>query len=241
MTIVNAVEVAASTKKNNGETLINIVLDETGSMNSCWDATISSFNDYIGGQKSQDGVCRVTMTMFSSVAGWNFGSNTEITDIRNLYSNKLVEQVELLSRSNYRPSGGTNLYDAIGTSIRGIEAQLEGQDEVPNVLMVIITDGDENSSKEFRLSDIQNMVKAKEAEGWTFVYLGANQDAWKVGQAFGLAQGQTMTYSTSNMEAVSKSLGVATATYRSTRFADASLASTVETNFFAPADDSDKE
>jgi hypothetical protein len=245
MTVVNAVEVAASTKKNNGETLINIVLDETGSMNSCWDATISSFNDYVGSQKGQDGVCKVTMSMFSS-SGYGrqhlqlAGGVVAQGGIRTLYTNKDVNEVELLSRSNYRPNGGTNLYDAIGTTIRNIESQLYGQSEVPNVLIVIITDGGENSSTEFSLAAVKALVQAKETEGWTFVYLGANQDAWQVGQSFGLARGQTMTYSTDNMADTTASLASATVAYRGTRSMNLVGSAAVDREFFDRIDPSKK-
>lgn len=230
MTIVNAVEVAASTKKNNGETLINIVLDETGSMNSCWGPTISAFNDYLGSQKGLDGVCKVTMSMFSDTNQW--AATSTKNSIRTIYSNTPVADVTPLSRSNYRPNGGTNLYDAIGTAIRNTEAQLAAQDTVPNVLMVIITDGEENCSKEFTVSGVKDLVKAKEAEGWTFVYLGANQDAWKVGQAFGLAKGQTKSYDTANMAATMADVSGSTMAYRSTRGAFGSANGTVEKDFF---------
>lgn len=236
MTIVNAVE-AVSTKKNNGETLVNIVLDETGSMNSCWESTISAFNDYIGSQKTAPGVCRVTMTMFSDTGRYGFvttGLSVEPVKsaVRNLYSNKPIADVELLSTANYRPNGGTNLYDAIGSSIRAVEAQLAGQDSVPNVLMVIITDGEENCSKEFTVQGIKDLVKAKEADGWTFVYLGANQDAWKVGQAFGLSKGQTKTYDTNNIQHVMADVSTATMSYRSTRGLMGANIGTVEKEFF---------
>lgn len=230
MTIVNAVEVAASTKKNNGETLINIVLDETGSMNSCWEPTISAFNDYLGSQKTAPGVCRVTMSMFSDKSSWNRKDAGD--KIRTIYSNTPVADVTPLSTSNYRPDGGTNLYDAIGTAIRRTEAQLAGQDTVPNVLMVIITDGEENCSKEFNVQGIKDLVKSKEAEGWTFVYLGANQDAWKVGQSFGLSKGQTKSYDTQHMAATMASVSGATMAYRSTRGVFGMANGTVEKDFF---------
>lgn len=234
MTIVNAVE-AVSTKKNNGETLLNIVLDETGSMNSCWDNTISAFNDYLGGQKTADGVCKVTMSMFSDKTSWTRGVASD--KIRSIYTNTPVSDVVELSRSNYRPEGGTNLYDAIGTAIRRVEAQLDAQDSVPNVLMVIITDGEENCSREYTVQGIKDLVKAKEAEGWTFVYLGANQDAWKVGQSFGLAKGQTKTYDTDNIVATMASVGAATMSYRATRGLTGSANGTVEKEFFKDESD----
>jgi hypothetical protein len=238
MTQVTAIEVTTtSTKPSNGETLITLVLDETGSMNSCWDSTISSVNDYLGSQKGQDGVARVSLFKFST-SGWN-ASMDRGEQIRTVFENKVVGEVEELNKQNYKPNGGTNLYDAIGSTIRRIEAQLEPLSEVPDVLVVIVTDGGENASTEFKLEDIKSLVQAKEADGWTFIYLGANQDAWQVGSSFGLSKGQTMTYSTANMAGTMSTLANATTTYRSLRSSGAVERGTVTKNFFAPDSDSE--
>lgn len=249
MTVVNAVEVATTqSKPNNGNTLINIVLDETGSMNSCWDATIASFNDYIGSQKTVGGNCAVSLATFSTQG--RFGAVRSMSlnmtaamqkardsgdNVRTVFENVNVQEVGPLSRESYKPNGGTNLYDAIGATIERVSRQLEGQDSIPNVLVVIITDGEENASTEYNLDAVKKLIQAKEQEGWTFVYLGANQDAWKVGASFGLSKGQTMSYSTDHMDSTMATLSAATSTYRATRSAMAGSAAsldTVERNFF---------
>lgn len=245
MTVVNAVEVATTqSKPSNGQTLINIVLDETGSMQSCWDPTISSFNDFIGGQKAVDHPCQVSLTTFSTTG--RFGSGIRAMsmnaamqaardtgdDVRPVFENIPVSQVGFLSRENYKPNGGTNLYDAIGKTIARVDAQLATQDKVPSVLVVIITDGEENASVEYNLQGIKTLIQAKEAEGWTFIYMGANQDAWKVGSSFGLAKGQTMSYSTTEMAATMSTLSDATATYRTMRATGAVESTAIARNFF---------
>ena len=232
MTEVSAVEISSTTSRpSNGETLINLVLDETGSMMSCYDSTISSVNDYVGSQKNVEGVARVSLFTFSSQGGYGPDSNQE--SIRSVYENLPVGEVGFLSRQNYRPNGGTNLYDAIGHTIRRVESQLAPLDSIPNVLVVIITDGGENASKEFSLSAVQTLIKEKEAEGWTFIYLGANQDAWSVAQSFGLSQGQAMTYDTSAMASTMDTLASATTVYRSSRMSGNVAHGTVERKFFS--------
>jgi len=99
-------------------------------------------------------------------------------------------------------------------------------------LFVIITDGGENASTEFNLSAIRSLIKSKEDDGWTFIYLGANQNAWQVGQTFGLAQGQTMTYSTKNMSDTMSTLASATASYRSLRASGEVAYGSVTKRFF---------
>jgi hypothetical protein len=237
MTIVNAVEAVSSTSKpTNGNTLIHIVLDETGSMNSCWDSTINSFNEFIGGQKSTAaGDCNVSLSKFST-SGYGYGRGMQLgSAVRDLFVNVNVQNTPLLSRTNYAPNGGTNLYDAIGSTVRRIEAQLAPQSTIPNVLVVIITDGEENSSTEFTKDGVRELLKAKEREGWTFLYLGANQDAWQAGSGLGLSKGQTMTYSTNNMAGTMAALNTATTSYRNVRaqaFAAGNNASEVSQDFF---------
>ena len=235
MTEVIALEVdTTSTKPRNGSTLINIVLDETGSMHSCWDSTISSFNEYIASQKNVEGECSVSLYTFSDAAGFGLHGREDQKRIRIIYENLPVKDVDNLTRDSYQPEGGTNLYDAIGSTIRNVESQLGGMDSVPEVLVVIITDGDENCSREYRLNDIKRLIAEKEKEGWTFVYLGANQDAWKVGASFGLSQGQTMTYNTVDMSGTMSVLADATTVYRGLRSGGVESAGTIARNFFGP-------
>lgn len=219
MTKVNAMEVAPQ----NNRTYINVVLDETGSMDSCRDSTITSFNEYINSQKNLEGECLVSLTTFDE--GWR----STRPSVRDVYRNIPVSDVPDLTRDTFVPTGSTNLYDAIGSTIKNVELSI-GNEEA-NVLVVIITDGGENASREYSLEKIKTMVGEKEKAGWTFVYLGANQDAWQVGASFGLAKGQTMTYDVANMAGTMSTLGAATSAYRSVRAAGMN-ASSVEKNFF---------
>lgn len=222
MTLVNAFEVAPATSSPKTETLIQFVLDETGSMNSCWDSTIDSFNEYIGSQSTvNDGmICKVGLVKFSDTGRSIFYSSPSDNDpkrfdnIRSVYSQTNIVDVPKLSRSTYTPNGGTNLYDAIGKTIVDLDAVVT---DAQNVLVVIITDGEENASREYKVNDIKRMIDERQAKGWTFVYLGANQDAWKVGSTFGLSKGQTMSYSTADMGATMDTLSVATTAYRGMR------------------------
>ena len=223
MTIVNAVEVIDTpTKPNNGNTLIHLVLDETGSMDHVRQQTIDSVNEYLNSQRGLPGGCFVTLTTF------DVGHNRP--HVRDIYRNMPIEQVPNLTLATYAPYGSTNLYDAIGHSISTTGAELEASSTVPNVLLVIVTDGAENASKEYSLNQIQSLIAAKQAEKWTIVYLGANQDAWQVGQRFGLSKGQTKSYSTAEMHETMRGLSASTASYRSSRVG--ANVSSVEQNFF---------
>lgn len=241
MTVVNAFqpEEVSSRKPHDGTTSIYIVLDETGSMSRHQAVTISSFNEYIQTQQAGTEECRVSLVTFSSKDNYFGGALRSMSvkaavpmmdldnkmqtaresggSIRKVFIEEPVASVPALSTSNYRPSGGTNLYDAIGETITTIDAQLADKETVPNILVVIFTDGEENASREYNLESIRSLIKAREELGWTFVYMGANQDAWQVGASFGLAKGQTMTYSMDALDSSVKCLAESTMSYRSAR------------------------
>ena len=173
-----------------------ILLDETGSMQIAKDTTISAFNEYITTLKKEKDKLQVSLTKF----------NSERTNI--VFTNKAVKDVPELTKENYKPDHMTNLYDAIGKTINALNTKKQDK-----VLFVIITDGEENASKEFKKEAIQALIKEKEKSNWTFVYLGANQDAWLSASFIGIARGNTKTFSTSNMRGTMSSLGKQTINY----------------------------
>ena len=97
-------------------------------------------------------------------------------NVRSIFEVQNIKSVPSLSRDNYRPQGWTNLYDAIGETIINTDKRIRELDHVPAVLFVIITDGEENSSRTHTLDSVKNLIKAREEDGWTFIYMGANQD-----------------------------------------------------------------
>lgn len=233
---------ASISQKN--ETLISLILDETGSMSSIKKETINSVNEYLYTQKNLNDshICKVSLYTFSDVSSHttNFGMTANTTSnklnllttkftkkdsIRTIYENVEISNAKEISTNDYTPSGMTNLYDAIGNTIARLDAFVT---ENQNVLVVIITDGYENSSVEYNVASVKKLIEERQAKGWTFVYLGANQDAWAVGSSIGLSKGQTLSYSTSEMSGTMSTLATATSMYRSTRSAKCS----VETNFF---------
>ncbi len=161
--------------------LVNFVLDETGSMESCKDATISGFNEYISSLKRRRGTIRMTLTKFDS------------TKVEFVHRDAPIAEVDPLNADTYQPGAATPLYDAIAKTIQEVPK------ERANVLCIIMTDGEENASREYKKEDIVKMIQEKESKGWTFVYLGANQDAWTNAQAIGMSfSGSSSNYNTSD-------------------------------------------
>lgn len=172
-------------KEKNLKTLVAIVLDETGSMDIRREETISSVNFYLDGIKKDDPTALVTIAEFSDM-----GSTEE--KVRFLEKNTVVTDTYELTEETYRPRGNTPLFDAIGLTIRAVE-----KESVDRFLFVIVTDGEENSSREFTREQIVSLISEKEkSEKWTFVYLAAGQDAWRGASFIGISTpGTTYSYS----------------------------------------------
>lgn len=167
-------------------TLLAIVLDKSGSMDSVKDATISGFNEYIDSVKKEN-VGRevlVTLTTFS---------NEESI----VYKNVPLQSVEPLTETTYVPSGGTALYDAIGRTAHTLNEDIRPGDRV---LFVVLTDGQENSSRRYARDGVFNLIRGFEKKGnWTFTYLGANQDAWANSAWMGFAASNSINYNSTTV------------------------------------------
>jgi len=163
-------------------TLIAFLLDETGSMMPVRDATISGFNEYVQTVQRTYPDALLTLMLFSTE---RYSGPYRMTPLR---------YVAPLTTQNYQPSGGTPLYDCIAQLIDGTEKAAANMRPAPVVLFVIMTDGEENSSRDYNREHIFARIQQKEDEGWTFVYLGANQDAWEVGASIGVQASRAMTF-----------------------------------------------
>lgn len=158
-------------------TNVHFILDKSGSMTSVREATISGFNEYIQTlRKDTKSKYNLTLTVF----------DTEVTALE---VNTPLSKVKELTSENYIPSGMTALYDAACSTIQKVKKSTAKN------LVVIMTDGEENSSKEYTQKELGKIIKDLEAKkNWTFVFLGANQDSWNVAQKFGMKQGNVANY-----------------------------------------------
>jgi hypothetical protein len=155
---------------------VSLLLDETGSMETCRDATISGYNEYIQTlQKDKDHNYAFTMTKFDS------------RYVNTIHDGVPIKDVPKLNRDTYTPGQLTPLYDAIAGAIKVLGKK-------KNVLFVIVTDGEENASREYSRQQVFDMIKEKTDAGWSFVYLGANQDAYAVGRGIGVPVANTANY-----------------------------------------------
>ena len=217
----------AHTAGKNG-TLIAVILDESGSMGSCRDATIAGFNEFLQGQRAASGAGEAYLSLVKFDA----------PKIKKVYENVHVNNVQPLNHSTYTPNGGTNLMDAIGQTLNSINHVLNShkREDRPGVLVVIITDGHENSSREYNGDQIKSMVKACEASDWTFTFLGANVDAFSMGSTFGMNAANSINYSTASMGATMDVLTKTTVNLRSAKMAGTSTAEIYSQSLYSDAD-----
>ena len=166
-------------------TEIIIVLDRSGSMEMVRDDTIGGFNAFIEDQKKAVGEAKITLVQFDD-------------QYLVVYGGQPIQDVPKLTLETFVPRGMTALLDAVGKTINIVGDRLANttEDQRPSlVLFVIITDGHENASKEFKLSQIKDKIKHQtEKYNWEFVFLGADQDAFQAG-AMGVSAGNTFNYS----------------------------------------------
>tara|TARA_Y100000034_G_scaffold125161_1_gene174358 strand:+ start:574 stop:1227 length:654 start_codon:yes stop_codon:yes gene_type:complete len=150
--------------------------------------TIGGFNAFLSGQKEAEGSATFSLVQFSD-------------DYRDTVTRSDIHQVVELNGETYQPTGpSTRLRDAIGRSINETRSWLDGMSDAVapgKVIFVILTDGEENDSREFTKKQIAEMIKEQEAKDWNFVFLGANQDAIMTGMEYGMKAGNTLTMAAS--------------------------------------------
>lgn len=171
------------------------LLDGSYSMQSCKQATISGFNEFLASQ-----VADVETSKIETFASCYVFTGSGVDS---LFTHTPVDKVKKLTELSYDPRGySTNLYDGFGAALMQINKELSEKKKKhrESVILVVLTDGQENSSKVFNAETIKAMVKKAEAKNWGFMFLGANIDAFAVGSTLGLGHHNTMTYSTNKMD-----------------------------------------
>ena len=158
-------------------TEIVFVIDKSGSMSHLAGDTIGGFNGFIESQKTIDGKATLTTVLFDT--SWKI-----------LHDGVDLREVKSMTNSDYVAGGGTAMLDAIGEIINRVQDRHDelGTEKPEEVLFVITTDGEENSSRKFTKSQIEKMIKHQtNGHGWKFMFLGANMDAVKEASSIGIS------------------------------------------------------
>lgn len=166
-------------------TSVNVIIDQSGSMAGLTNDTIGGFNTFLAEQKNVPGDVAFTLCLFS-------------TDYRLVHDCVKLDKVPDLTTKTYRPNGGTALLDAMGTTIDEVGKKLAAmpEEERPSkVIFLIVTDGEENSSRRYTLEQIRSMVThQRETYSWEFVFMGANIDAIAAGTSLGVSAANSVNY-----------------------------------------------
>ena len=164
-------------------TEVIMLIDKSGSMGRLKDDTIGGFNSFVESQKDDT---KTTLTTVLFDTSWKI-----------LHDGLDVYEVEEMTKKDYIPGGGTAMLDAIGETINTVQDRHDdmGESKPDNVLFVITTDGEENSSKKFTKADIERMIKHQtNGHGWEFIFLGANMDAVKEATSIGIDATKSVSY-----------------------------------------------
>ena len=159
-----------------------IILDESGSMGYLTDSTISGCNEVLStirnaqAQEDDDDV----RNLVSIYAFQSWGRS------RYIIKNKPIDQVEDITRADYRPCAGTPLLDAIGSTLSDLFA-VAATHEDPNAIITIITDGLENASESYTPEKVASLISRAKEMGWTVNLIGANIDVDDIGSQLNIS------------------------------------------------------
>lgn len=216
-------------------TSIAVILDASGSMASLSKDTIGSFNTFLREQKAVPGEAVLTLALFSD--------RYEL-----IHDSATLNDVPELTEANYKCSGSTALLDAIGKTVDTMGrklASMKEEERASKILVMILTDGEENASTEYKHAKIKEMVShQQDVYKWEFVFIGANIDSFATGTSMGVSGGHTYSYSSipgsvNGMHAVFTNSSNSVSAYRNsvigTSFNMADPINTVSTDTVTPA------
>lgn len=168
-----------------GLTELVFILDKSGSMGGLETDTIGGYNSMLEKQKAVEGECHITTVLFDN--------NYEL-----LHDRIDIKAVSPITEKEYAVGGSTALLDAIGRTIHKIgNAQKHTADDyrAEKVMLIIITDGEENSSREYSAEKVRAQIERQKTKyGWEFVFLGANIDAVATAGRFGIGADRAVDY-----------------------------------------------
>lgn len=192
----------ATTKKFSGRTHVGFVLDKSGSMGdpSRRDMAIDGFNEFLEDQKKLKDDTVMSVFLFD-------------TAVITRHVESKLEEISPLTKHDYVPSGCTALWDATAKAIAEMEQHVVEGDRA---VIVILTDGEENSSLQVRTAEqMRDIIKMKEKEGnWTFTYMGGGQNWLQDAQRMGVPTNNTVQLDNSNVRASMTAASGALRSYR---------------------------
>ena len=178
----------------NTDTYIGMVIDRSGSMQTIVNDVIGGYNSFINEQKK---IGNATVSVV------RFDDRVEV-----IHDNVDIQSIPIATIKTFAPRGSTALLDSIKFIVDTANKYISKQTIKPSkVMIVIITDGEENSSVKCSLEDVSKMIRTHEKEhNWEFVFLAANQDAISTGSNMGMKATNCMDFSNEKTPQVFRSV-----------------------------------
>jgi len=165
-------------------TVVSFLLDRTGSMETLKSETIGGFNAYLDALEREAGdLVAFTLLQFDS----------QSIDI--LQSGAKLSEVGRRTPETYQPRAYTPLIDACVKTIKATEETIATRRDKARVIVVFQTDGEENASRRHTLDELRDLIERRKAEGWQFIFLGADMNAYKTASNLGILKEATLAYS----------------------------------------------
>lgn len=169
---------------------ISILLDRSGSMSAIADDVVGGFNTFLDEQREGPGDARITLAQFDGQDPFEV-----------LIDGEDLGSVNNLDGSQYLPRGATPLYDAVGRLIAKTDGEVVSRADqglpIEDQVVVIITDGFENDSKEFTGQMVLDLIEARKGRAWTFVFLGADEKGIENSAMIGVAANSSAVWDAS--------------------------------------------
>jgi len=195
------------------KTEIICILDKSGSMSTIKKDAIGGFNTYLEGQQKEEGEATMTLILFD---------NSYIP----IFENKPISEVQPFGDRDFIPGGSTALLDAIGITLNEVSSRENLPGAADKYFVVILTDGEENASKEYTHEAVKRMTETlRESGKWEFIYLGANQDAFSVAQSMGISTSNSLNFMANehDMKMSYMKINSATKMYRGANIGDVTM------------------
>jgi hypothetical protein len=165
-------------KEETMNTEILVIADESGSMQTLKDDANGGFRNFVDEQKNVDGEARLTLVKFAN-------------HVHQVYQGSALGWVPDL---DLKPRGNTALYDALGLTLNAQRDRIVKEGWANLVIVMVMTDGQENASTEYTKEGIASLVSMAEANGWKFIWMMSNQDAFTTAKSLGSAAARSMTH-----------------------------------------------
>ena len=202
---------------------VSFLIDRSGSMTGLRSDVVSGFNGFVADQRNKPGECVLTLVQFDSNDPYEV-----------IHDAVPIGDVPELTPEQYMPRGTTPLLDALGQLIESADARLKrlteghgpgndpiGDDDTgamhaEDQIVAVFTDGLENASRRWTRVKLFDLITARKNDGWTFVFMGANQDSYAEAGRLGMDSGNVQDFrpDRQGMDSAFTSVGRAVREYR---------------------------